>query len=260
MGWAAVSLMLAAPALGGTTYDHSALDRVQATYVDDRGRVDYAGLKANQKDLIAYVTGLEQVSPESHPGRFPAREDRMAYWMNAYNAFVLKGVVDAYPVKSVRDIKVAFGFFKRTYFTAGGKRYTLDDIEHRILREQFGDPRIHAAINCASGGCPRMPRKAFRPDGLEARLEAEMRFFLQEPRNVRIDREQNAIYLSEILKWFETDFTGWYRQEHGVENAGMKDYLMLYLPEQDRRYVKAHPDLRLQYVDYDWTLNDQAIE
>jgi hypothetical protein len=215
--------------------------------------VDYAGLKARPDDLNAYVALLGRISPVSHPDHFPARVDSLAYWINAYNAFVLKGVVDHYPVKSVRDIKALFGFFSRTGFTAGGRTCTLNDIEHETLRKVFQDPRIHAAINCASVGCPRLPQRAFWPQGLDARLEEEIRFFIREPRNVRIDRTEPALHLSEIFKWYAEDFTG----SRGVKEARITDCLMPYLPEEDRTFLKAHPDLKIRYIDYDWALNDQ---
>jgi hypothetical protein len=241
-------------------FDHSALDRALKTYVDARGRVDYAGLKARPEDLNAYVALLGRVSPANHPERFPGRADSLAYWINAYNAFVLKGVVDHYPVKSVKDIKLFSGFFWRVDFTAGGKAYTLNDIEHHILRKVFQDPRVHAAINCASIGCPRLPPKAFWPQDLDARLEEEMRAFIREPRNVRIDRKEPAVYLSEIFKWFEEDFTGWHRRAKGVSEARIVDYLTPYLPEEDRLFLKAHPDVQIEYIDYDWRLNDQGLQ
>jgi len=256
-----IILALAVSAWGGAhaaeSFDHSPLDRVLQTFVDAQGRVDYAGLKARPDDLNACVARLGRISPASHPDHFPARADSLAYWINAYNAFVLKGVVDSYPVKSVRDIKVLYGFFRRTRFTAGGRDYTLDDIEHGILRKVFQDPRIHAAINCASVGCPRLPRKAFRPQDLDARLEEEMRSFVREPRNARIDRAAPALHLSEIFRWFEEDFTGWVRRTKGVKEARVTDYLMRYLPEEDRAFLTAHPDIKIRYIDYDWSLNDQ---
>ncbi|MSS73607.1 MAG: DUF547 domain-containing protein [Candidatus Latescibacteria bacterium] len=233
------------------------MDRVLRTFVDAQGRVDYAGLKARPDDLNAYVALLNRVSPASHPDRFPTRADSLAYWINAYNAFALRGVVEHYPAQSVRDIKTLFGFFSRTDFTAGGRTCTLNHIERDILQKTFQDPRIHAAINCASLGCPRLPRRAFRPQDLDARLEEEMRFFIREPRNVRIDRGAPALGLSEIFKWYEEDFIGWYRRTKGVQAARITDYLSPYLPEEDRAFLKAHPEIKIRYIDYDWGLNDQ---
>ena len=105
---AVMALMIPVPGVAedGDSFDHSALDRVLVAYVDEEGRVDYTGLKSHPDELDAYVGQLGRASPVSHPGRFGTRADSLAYWINAYNAFVLKGVVDAYPVKSVKDIKI----------------------------------------------------------------------------------------------------------------------------------------------------------
>ena len=240
-------------------FDHSWLDRVLSAYVDDQGLVDYSGLKEKSGDLEAYVKLLEGMSPKSHPKRFPTNAHKLAYWINAYNAFVLKGVVDAYPVRSVKDIKMLSGFFNRTHFTAGGQPYTLDDIEHNILREEFKEPRIHAAINCASLGCPRMEQAAYEPQTLEERLDEAMKLFIRESRNVRIDRERKVLVMSKILDWFQNDFTEWYMKNHGAKEAAVTDYLKLYLPKADRDFLEQHSDVKIEYNDYDWTLNDQAI-
>ena len=240
-------------------FDHSWLDRVLSTYVDDQGLVDYSGLKERSDDLDAYVKLLEGTSPKSHPGRFPTHADKLAYWINAYNAFVLKGVVDAYPVRSVKDIKMLSGFFNRTHFTAGGQSYTLNGIEHDILREEFDEPRIHAAINCASLGCPRMEQAAYGPQEVEERLGEAMRLFIRESRNVRIDRRRKVVVLSKIFDWFENDFTEWYRKQHNAKQAAITDYLRLYLPEADRDFLGEHSNIGIEYNDYDWTLNDQAL-
>jgi len=242
----------------GAGFDHSALNRVLSTHVDSSGKVDYARLKVEPADLDAYVDQLAAISPESHPDRFPDRAHRLAYWINAYNGFVLKGVVDAYPVKSVKDIKFLSGFFNRTWFTAGGEEYTLNEIEHGILRERFQEPRIHAAINCASVGCPRLPQEIFRPEDLEQQLERGMQFFVGEERNVKLDPGTNTIYLSSIFDWFEDDFTGWVERKHGVDDARITDYLVLYLEPNERLYLEEHPEIRMEHLKYDWALNDKG--
>jgi len=141
-------------------FDHHLFTNVLRQFVGEQGRVDYAQLKANPNTLNAYLAQLAEVSPESQPELFPTRADQLAYWINAYNAFVLKGVLDKYPITTVWQADVGL-FFKRRRFVAGGKRYSLDDIEHRILRARFGESRIHFAINCASASCPVLPAAAF---------------------------------------------------------------------------------------------------
>lgn len=251
-------LLLASAGPGSaSSFPYELLGRVLETHVDGRGRVDYAGLKVEPSTLNAFVDSLAEVSPVSTPGRFPTREDSLAYWINAYNALVLRGVLDAYPVDSVRDIKLFYGFFKRTDFVVGGRDMTLDDIEHGIIRERFEEPRIHAAINCAAISCPRLRREPFRPETLDRQLETAMREFVQDPRHVRIDRDRNTIHVSAIFDWFEEDFTSAVERRTGVDEARITDYLLDYVTEADRRYLETHPDVRVKVLDYDWGLNKQ---
>ena len=136
-------------------FDHAPWDRVLKTYVTEKGRVDYAALKANPGDLNQYVKQIAERSPVSDPDGFPTRDSQLAYWINAYNALVMKAVVDNWPTKSVRNLGKLYSFFWGRKFIAGGKEYTLDNIED-ILRKKLAEPRIHFAIVCASNSCPRL--------------------------------------------------------------------------------------------------------
>ena len=119
------------------------------------------------------------------------------------------GVAKAYPISSVTEIAPVFGFFKIYQFTLGGRRFTLDQIEHEIIRKRFADPRIHAAINCAAVSCPRLLNKAFTPDELDDQLNAVMRDMIRNPMHVQIDRETGVVNLSAIFNWFSSDFTSY---------------------------------------------------
>jgi len=233
-------------------FDHTGFDAILKAYVNELGQVDYAALKSNRSELDAYVDTLGKTSPKNHPDNFETREEKLAYWINTYNALVLRGVIDAYPVKSVKDIKYLSGFFNRTWFTVGGESYTLNKIEHDILRAEFAEPRIHAAINCASVGCPRLEASAYFAERIETKLDAAIARFLNETRNVTIDAKCKTIKLSKILEWFESDFTGWYETKFGVDDATILDYVGL--------YVKAGFEATwdVQYHSYDWSLNDQT--
>lgn len=248
-----LSVITAPCTANARAFDHGPLDRVLSAFVDDAGNVDYAGLKADRAELDAYVDSLAAVSPDSDPDRFPTREARLAYWINAYNALVLRGVIDAYPVRSVKDIKMLSGFFNRTWFTVGGESLTLNGIEHDVIRDRFDEPRIHAAINCASVGCPVLERTAFFPETLDARLETVMRKFLNEDRNVTVDADRRTVTLSKILDWFESDFTDWYESKFNVDDAHILDYVALY------REGPFDKTWKVKHHDYDWTLNDRRI-
>ncbi|MDA0711533.1 MAG: DUF547 domain-containing protein, partial [bacterium] len=134
----------------GEPYDYGQWQQVLTSSVDDNGRVDYAGLKADPTHLDAFVARLAVSGPDSTPEFFTTKADSFAFWLNAYNAMVVSGVVEAYPVASVKDISLSYGFFKRKSFRVDRRDLTLDDIEHGILRPGYRDPRIHAAINCGA--------------------------------------------------------------------------------------------------------------
>src|SRR3972149_4400435 len=182
------------------TFDLGPYARVLETYVTPDGQVRYAALKQNPGDLNAFIQQLAAVRPENRPGLFPTPAAQMAYWINAYNAFVLHAVVEAYPVESVRDLKFGFGllFFKRDRLVAGGRRVSLDDIEPGILRRQFADPRIHFAINCASASCPPLARQPYRAETLEAQLDQAARALLGRGANVWM--RGDGLFLSQIFE------------------------------------------------------------
>ncbi len=262
-GYAILLLMLvalwSAPARSSepTPFDFAPLDRMLGRFVDSRGWVDYAGIKAEPADLRMILARLREASPESHPSMFPEREDRLAYWINAYNALVIAGVVNAYPATSVMNIHPQPGFFK-VFHVVGGKSRSLDDIEHKIIRKEFGDPRIHAALNCAAASCPRLRPEVYLPDRLEKQLDAAVREFIRNPQHVRVDRKTGTLVLSKILDWFGSDFTDWYKRAYRVDNVRITDYLNIHLDEEDRAYLRSHPQITIRYLPYDWTLNDRA--
>ena len=147
-------------------------------------------------------------SPESHPDRFPTREHELAYWINAYNAFTLRGVIDAYPIASVKDAFVSQRLFQPPDLCRWGREMTLDHIENKIIRPTYQEPRIHFAVNCAALSCPQLDNRAFTAPDLDARLEQGLTRFAQDPNHVRLQGKQ--LYLSKILDWYGEDFTAWF--------------------------------------------------
>ena len=239
---------------GAETFDYAPLNRTLGRVVNAQGRVDYEAVKTDA-DLQAFVDQLAQISPDTHPEFFPSRADSLAFWINAYNACVLAGVSKAYPVSSVTEIAPAFGFFKTLRFVVGGRRVTLDHIEHEIIRKQFADPRIHAAINCAAVSCPRLLNKVFTPDELDDQLNAVMRDMIRNPMHVQFNRETGVVSLSAIFDWFSSDFTSYVQAREVGETV--LDYVALFLSQNDILYLKNHPDLQIVFLDYDWSLNNQ---
>jgi len=253
---AAAVVWLPARAAEPAPFDYSAYARVLAEYVTPEGQVRYADLKANPKDLNIFLRQLKNLSPASHPERFPGPEAGMAYWINAYNAFTLHAVVEAYPVKSVRDVKFGFGFlfFKRAKFVAGGKAYSLDDIEHGILRRQFNDPRIHFAVNCASTSCPPLQRQPFTPERLSEQLEQAARQFIGAQENVWM--RGDVLFLSSVFDWYGEDFEKWLARQ-GTRQPTVVDYVTRYLAEPVAERLRREKP-RVEFYAYDWTLNDAA--
>lgn len=236
------------------SWSYADLDSVLQRYVSEDGRVDYPGLVGDHGPLDRFVEALARSSPDNRPELFPTEADRLAYWMNAYNALMLARVVQAWPVESVKKIKPLYGVFWAERHTLGGERWTLRGLENKVIRKRFRDPRIHFAINCASAGCPALPRLAWRPETLEVDLEAAARRFVADPEKVLVDEEAKVIRLSSIFKWFEEDFTGWLA-DRGIDHPnGVLDYVAIYLPEERR--ARFDPSrFRVVWMEYDWGIN-----
>ncbi len=244
--------------LAAERLDHGLLDSVLARFVDGDGRVDYAGLKRDPEQLDRYCARLAETSPANTPGAFPARADSLAYWINAYNALVLKGVTEAYPVASVKDIRLFYGFFKRQEFVVGGREVTLDDIEHGTIREQFLEPRIHAVVNCGAVSCPKLRTSALTVANLESQLDLAMREFAGSDAHVQLDRAARVTRLSRLFDWYGSDFTDWIGAESGQKRSTVLDYVAQYRDADDQAFLLSSPRPEIRFLDYDWALNDQA--
>lgn len=246
---------------------HRDLDSFLARHADAEGRVDYRAAQLDRADLDRYVALLERVSPDSHAHWFPEREDQLAYWINAYNASVLHLVLHAYPIASVRDVRPPAplfflprlaGFFVFQRVTLGGEDIDLYDLENRVIRRRFGEPRVHFALNCASSSCPRLPTRAFRAATLEAELERETRRFLAETRNAAVDVDARRLRLSSIFDWYESDFVDWMEAERPAEESSLRGYALLYLPPERAEALRACAACRVEFAPYDWSLNDRT--
>ena len=225
-------------------------------FVSDSGLVDYAGLKKQPHVLNQVVAQFAETGPSQTPDLFKTSDDSLAFWINAYNVLVIDGVTRAFPIASVTEVAPEPGFFKIKH-RVDGRALSLDEIEHGIVRPQFGDPRIHAAVNCAAISCPKLQTDPFLPDSLDRQLDRSMRSMVQNPRHVRVDRTNNTLYLSQIFNWFEGDFISWYRQAYPVDDPSVVDYIALFASPDDRAYLSENPDLEIEYLSYDWTLNSQ---
>ena len=250
---------------------HYAVDdlaEVLRKHVNDQGRVDYAALVQDGEALDRQYARMAAISPDSHPDRFPTEEDRLAYWINAYNAAVLALVKHNYPITSVRDVKrplfffflpKASGFFYFRKVLVGGEKISLYSLEHDVVRKRFPEPRIHFVLNCASVGCPRLPREPFRPETLEEQLERETRLFFSEERNFCIDHERRTVVLSQILEWYASDFTDWLATNASEAPATVREYVAQYVDEEAAAELRGRASTyAIEFVPYDWALNDSA--
>lgn len=226
------------------------LDAVLETFVNSGGRVDYESLRKNPEELNRFISFLEVVSPENRPDLFETENDRKAYWINAYNALVIKEVVEHPGISSVKDLGWGLGVFWRRKFIIGARPMTLHYIENRILRKRFRDPRIHFAINCASESCPPLGNQVVTGDGLDEELDRMAAAFIQDTHHVRIDHVRQVIKLSRIFKWYRKDFAG---------SAGnLPAYLLRYLPHlSDGEKEAVMWDYRIRFSRFDWKLNAQ---
>lgn len=223
-----------------------------ARIVSSSGKVDYERLVAERPLLNLFVAELGSCSPQSAPQRFPSDEDELAYWINAYNAFTLHAIAEAYPITSVW--KTPDGqFFQRKRHVCGGIALSLDDIEHTILRGRLGEPRIHFAINCGSNGCPPMRPAAYEAEGIRATLEEATRHFLHNEWNCRVDAVNRRIFVSRIFKMYAEDFAG----RQGTTSDFRRGVLQ-FIAEHAGLDLAAIADFEIVYNTYDWGLNDVA--
>ncbi len=234
-------------------FDVTPLDRVMHHFVNDVGLVDCVGLKRDPADLNAFLAQVEKVSPHNNLATFMTRDEALAYWINAYNAWALKTVLDDYPVKSIMDIAGGQVFDRRS-LVCGGEKLSLNDIESGIVRKEFLEPRVHFALNCASWSCPRMPREAFDAKRLNAQLDREARRFFADPTHLWVDVPRRTVHLTTICKWYEEDFVRWLARE-GAAKTKVLAFVKLYAPPEVA--AKMGVDFTTEYLPYDWRLSDQ---
>lgn len=228
--------------------DHRAWDQLLKKYVRKNPQginlFAYGKVTAgNKKALKDYLASLARVNITGW-----SREVQLAYWINLYNALTIQVILDHYPVKSIRDIDISGAFsdgpWGKKLITVEGSPLSLDDIEHRILRPIWKDPRIHYAVNCASIGCPNLQSTAYLAAGINRRLDRAAKEFINHPRGVHI--KNNKVTVSKIYSWFAYDF--------GNSEAGVIKHLSRYLSNKKAAALKRAG--RITKTQYDWSLNE----
>ncbi len=219
-------------------FTHALLEQVVSAHVDAAGNVDYKAIAADRATLDAYVAAVAAVSPAHDPKLFPTKNDALAYYINAYNALAITGVIDRPGLKSVQDN--LFGFFYGTKYVLGKKKMSLYDLENKVVRKVYADARAHFALNCQSAGCPRLPQHAFTAAGLDAELDAASREFATNP--AKVNAEGGVAHLSQICEWYADDF-----KAAGGAVAFMNSY-----------GATLPTDAKVEFIPYDWSLSAQA--
>ena len=213
----------------------SIFDSLLQKNVDKTGKVDYQSLKNNETLLDNYLAYIQN----NEPTKNWSSNKKKAFWINTYNAYTIKIILNNYPLKSIRDIKIdGKTAWKIPFVKVGQKRYTLDQIEHKILRKKFNDPRIHVGINCASVSCPRLWNFAFTEDNIASSLDNLMKEFINNTTRNKISK--NNLEISEIFNWFSKDF---------MKNGTIINYLNTYAA------IKISEKASIKYLTYDWSLN-----
>ena len=211
-------------------FSHKPLDDLLSKYVSSSGQVNYKGFKSDEKQLDQYLIGLANNVPENGV----SRNERLSYWINAYNAFTLKAILEKYPFKSIKDISGG-KIWDKKWINLASKTYSLNDIENGIIRPQFKDARIHFAVNCGAQSCPPLSNKAFTAQNIEGLLDKNTKSFVQN--KSMNDLSTDKIKISSIFDWYKADF--------GNVIAFLNKYSASNIPQ----------NAKIQFMEYDWTLN-----
>jgi hypothetical protein len=218
--------------IGEPKMDHSAWDRLLQKHVSALGNVSYEGFKKDQVVLDAYLNSLSATIPESNW----TRNEAMAYWINAYNAYTIKLMLNNYPLKSIMDVNGGKAWDLK-FIDLKGEKYSLNNMEHDILREKYFDPRIHFAVNCASISCPKLSNSAYFAEGLDAKLDKAAKEFINN--SSKNDISAYVAQISKLFDWYKDDFT---------KNGTVKDYINKY--STTKLTVN-----NISYKEYNWNIN-----
>ncbi|GJM35999.1 MAG: DUF547 domain-containing protein [Saprospiraceae bacterium] len=221
--------------------NHALWDTLLQEHVNEAGWVDYEGFIKDSVRMNKYLT----LMGNNHPNdKNWSENEQKAYWINAYNAYTVKLIMDNYPVASIKDIKNGIPFVNTVwdikFINIEDRTYDLNNIEHGILRPRYKDPRIHFAVNCASFSCPKLQNKAYVANKLEEQLDEAAREFLAEESRNKLTKDK--IQLSKLFTWYKGDFT---------EKTSVIGFINQYAP------IQVNENATIEYLDYDWNLNKQ---
>lgn len=232
--------------------DHTVFTKILKE-VNINGMVNYKELKTSNR-----LDGYIKILKSTDPNKLVSDHSKMAFWINVYNAFTIKAVVDNYPIESINDLHkggrilghiLSTTVWDNDFININGHEYSLNDVEHEILRKQFKDRRIHFAIVCASISCPKLRNEAYEAAKLEEQLEDQARQFFRDETKNKFDSENKVAYLSKILDWFSGDF--------GNDEEEILVFISKYIDKDLREsIINNNGKWEVEYLDYDWGLND----
>lgn len=231
--------------------DHTPYDLLLSKYVDASGRVDYTAWKASADDVQSLEHYLQSLSQASLT--LPATRDaKLAFWIDAYNAVTIRGILREYPTTSIRNHTprlIGYNIWDDLQLIVADEQFSLNQIEHDILRK-MDENRIHFAIVCASIGCPRLKNEAYTADRLEEQLAENTQAFFADASKFRAENDNGKLYVSPILLWFGKDF--------GATAVERMQTIAPYLPTAEARQLASSGQAKFAFLEYDWNLNDQA--
>lgn len=230
-----IFLLLSLAFFLNSTAQTNTFDTLLKKHVNTKGSVNYKGFKQDETQLKAYLNELAVTKPQKS---WTAAKTK-AFWVNAYNAYTIQLILDNYPLKSIMNIKKnGKDAWSIPFAKVGGKTYTLNQIEHEILRKKYNDPKIHVAVNCASKSCPKLANYAFTEENYDTKTTALMKSFINDSSRNKIS--ENRLQLSKIFEWFKGDFT---------KKGDLIDFLNQYSS------VKINKKATIGYLEYNWSLN-----
>jgi len=245
-------------------FSHAAFESLLQEYVTPEGQVDYGRWLASDASVSAlesYLAAVSRFSPDNTPERFPDRNDSLAYWLYGYNAYVIKGVLDRWPLSSVTDVKApieavkGLGFFYQLRFSFGGKYLSLFAVENEKIRARYKDARIHFVLNCASASCPVIRPELPTGDALQQLMTRAAGEFVNDANNVSVDHDNGTVYLSSIFKWYRKDFINDLHAKGRPAERGLIDYVSGLAAGSLRDDLDRANGYNVEFRDYDWDLN-----
>lgn len=220
------------------SFTHESFHQALIAHVKN-GVVDYPQL-AHDSHFKRYLKRLQHIAPQ----QLPTPNHRLAFWINVYNAFAMKGILDGY---SPATLTGRYRFFIGRTYVVGEESLNLYDLEQHLLIPDFKEPRIHFAIVCASQSCPKLQSAAYTPDSLDQQLTASAQEFINDPTRNRFDRHRHIAYLSKIFDWFSEDF---------IKHSGsLPGYIAQFVSDPGLANDLRHNAYTIEFLDYDWSLN-----